>query len=788
MDTGDGSSYGFLFKTTDAGANWTQISGYPNSTKSLKYSYCGGQCSYDNFVVFHPTNANIIYAGGNGIYTQNIAGIDGVLFKTSDGGSSWTYNSGLVTNTTLHPDLHAIAIAKSNPNIVWVGTDGGLYRSTDGGASWQERNNGLATLQFQSVALHPTNPLIAFGGMQDNSKAKTTGSTAWTGMDRGDGGFAAIDPFDPKYWYGTRFSISKQFVQFQRNSLGGTASDADWPQATTGIQAQSDRVLFYVPFTTDPNTAGRLYLGTNRMYRTNNRGDNWTPISSDLTKGSGRGVSAIAVMKGNANLVLAGTSDGNVQVTTNGGTTWTNLTKSPLPNRFVSDVAVENEQTFYAAFNGFNENTASTPGHIFKTTDGGATWSNVSKDDQTDGLPNVPVQALVLDGSTVYVGADMGVYRSTNGGGTWEPFSQGLPNLAVFDLALQKYASGAKVLAAATHGRGVWRVVLEGDIVPVLKNKLFVPFVMRNASSTPGATVTPGPSPTTPPVQTPTRTPVATLTATPTQPTGGSTATPIPTSTPTQSAGDTATPAPTATSQPSGTGIQGQVRYQGNGVGDVVLSLMRCTSTHVCNEVSTTQTNSTGQYRFNNPASLTGGDYYHVYYDNPLPGEDNYLSFWQSFDLSVYTTGNTAEGGTFDIADVKLASPADAAIENLPTTFSWLSRGISTDKFSFAIADIPVTASSERCFSPLQSGLSLSFTLADGVSCGLSFDTQYAWYVYVINGTWANGYGGSRYIRNVTFTNAAAQASASKAMLSTEPGQMEKKPVRPRQQVHRLNP
>ena len=593
-----GGSDGYLFRSTNGGTSWDQLTG---STRPLKYSYCGGQCSYDNFIVLHPTNANIVLAGGNAIYSDNIGGIDGALFRSTDGGATWTFNAGTVANNTLHPDLHAIAFAKSTPTIVWIGTDGGLYRSTDGGATWQERNTGLATLQFQSAALHPTNPQIVFGGMQDNSKARTNGGNVWTGIDRGDGGFTAIDPFDPKFWYGTRFRL-----QFQRNEKSGSAPSEDWPLKVSGI-SQNDRMLFYVPFAIDPNTAGRLYWGTQKLYRTNNRGDSWSAISPDLTKGQSA-LSAIAVMPGNANVIMTGAADGSVQVTTNGGTNWTNLTKSPLPNRHVSDVAIENAQTYYAAFNGFNENTASTPGHVFKTTDGGATWSNVSKDDAADGLPNLPVQAIVLDGSAVYAGTDQGVYRSTNGGTTWEPFREGMPNVAVFDLAFQKYASGAKVLVAATHGRGMWRVVLEGDIFPVLKNKVFVPFVMRNASPKPGPTVTPGPSPTTAPTQTPTPTqPVggSTSTPTPTQEPGGSTSTPTPT--PTQPVGgSTATHTPTPAS--GNGGIQGQVRYQGNGVGSVVLSLQLCDSSDVCNEVDTATTSGTGQYQFDNPASLASGE------------------------------------------------------------------------------------------------------------------------------------------------------------------------------------
>jgi hypothetical protein len=623
----------------------------------------------------------------------------------------------------------------------------------------------LATLQFQSVALHPTNPQVAFGGMQDNSKASTSGSTQWIGIDRGDGGFAAIDPFDPKYWYGTRFSISRRFVQFQRNTKNGSTPSEDWPITANGVQSQTDRVLFYMPFITDPSTPGRLYLGTNRLYRTNNRGDLWSLVSPDLTKGDGRGISAIAVLSGSANLILAGTSDGNVQVTTNGGTNWTNLTKLPLPNRYVSDLAIENGQTYYAAFNGFNDNTPSTPGHVFKTTDGGDTWSEVSKSGQADGLPDLPVQALVLDGSTVYVGTDLGVYRSTNGGGSWEPFSQGFPNVAVFDLALQKYASGAKVLVAATHGRGMWRVVLEGDITPVLKNRVFVPVVMREAQPKPGPTPTPGPSPTTQPTQAAT----ATHTPTPTQQPGGSTATP----TPTTPAGSTATPTPTPTSDDDNTptptpssgggGITGQVEFLGFAEEDIDLKLLQCTSETSCTTVGTTQSDSTGGYAFTGVPSLSAGQYYRVAFENkPLAqgGDDSYVDFWRGTKITSYSAGSSASGGTLEIQNVILISPFNTT-ESLPVEFSWfkrLSPDGSTDSYSLRIFDLNTNALCSSPFGTASSSIvTLSFQQSDFDACGLSTSADYGWYVRVMKGSLDNGYGESYYYQKFNFSSNLAQ-------------------------------
>ncbi len=317
---------GVLFRSANSGQNWTalnvQPTGYPEAI-----SYCGGQCSYDNVLAVHPTDPNVLAAGGAALYSNGLW--DGTIFITRDGGTSFSTHTGTALDQTAHPDLHGITFDPSNPNTIWIANDGGVYRSTNGGNSWTERNGNLSTLQFQSIAQHPTDPNVMFGGMQDNAKAKTTdGGATWIGLDAGDGGFAAIDPFDTRYWFGTRYSIKGQAMQFQRNDLNGSAPAEDWPvkimDASSGVDL-NDNVLFYAPLVLDPNTAGRAYWATARLYRTDNRGDNFTAISPDLTKASSRfsAISAVSVRKGDSNTIVVGTGDGKVQVTRNGGGSWT---------------------------------------------------------------------------------------------------------------------------------------------------------------------------------------------------------------------------------------------------------------------------------------------------------------------------------------------------------------------------------------------------------------------------------------------------------------------------------
>ncbi len=505
---------GLVFKSTDGGASWSWLQSAPN--------YCTGQCWYDNVVAVHPANANYVYLGGSANYIwQPVVRIKEIVVRSTDGGGTW---EDLTPNDspahTLHPDVHALAFAPSNPNVVWVGNDGGVWRSRDGGRTWENRNTNLSTLQFTGVAVHPTNGRVVYGGMQDNNKAKTTGDRVWQALDVGDGGFAAIDPFNPNIYYGSRFGIS-----FQRNDRGGSAPVNDWPIKVAGINKQ-DRALFYAPFALDPSTQGVIYYGTHRLYRSTNRGESWTAISGDLTKGPdsahGRAaISAIAVAPSDPNTIYVGTSDGNVQVTANRGRTWSNVTRPPLPNRWVSRIAVDphNPQVAYVVFNGFNTHTPHTPGHVFKTTNRGRTWQDISGN-----LPDIPVLSLALDPGhpgTVYIGTDIGVFRTVDDGRHWELFGTGLPAVPVVDVI---YHARSRTLIAATHGRSVYKLTLSGPpptptptptrpaITPAARLYLPVmrrgrPPVVLTPTPTPAGTVLPTATPTPRPTPTPTWTP-----------------------------------------------------------------------------------------------------------------------------------------------------------------------------------------------------------------------------------------------------------------------------------------
>jgi len=388
-------------------------------------------------VAVHPTDPNTVYFGAVS------------LFRSTNGGASFSS-----ITAGIHVDQHAFAFAPQNASVVYVGNDGGIFKSTNGGTSWSSLNSNLAITQFYpGVSLHPTDANYILGGTQDNGTLRFTGSSVWDEILGGDGGFTAIDFATP-----TTIYAETQWTQGSASS-GPRRSDNGGPPFTTknsGINV-SDDAAFIPPYVMDPSNSQTLYFGTNRLYKTTNRGDFWTVLagSTNLTKGTGV-ISTIAVAPSNPQVIYVGASDGNVVVTTNGGSTVATII-SGLPNRSVMAIAVDptSASTAYVVFSGFGT------GHIFTTTNTGASWTNISAN-----LPDVPVNAILLDPgapSNIYIGTDLGVFRSTDGGGSWSALNTGLPNVAVFDLA---FRSGTNVLVAATHGRGVFKMPVTGT--PVL--------------------------------------------------------------------------------------------------------------------------------------------------------------------------------------------------------------------------------------------------------------------------------------------------------------------------------
>ena len=348
-------------------------------------------------------------------------------------------DSGAIFNrigTQIHVDQHFLAYDPQDPATIFVGNDGGIYKSVDGGTNWTTLNTNLALTQFYGgLSLHPSDGNTLLGGTQDNGTLEYAGSTAWLRVIGGDGGYTAIDFLDPSTRYGE--------TQWNENFGGPRRSDGGgYARKVNGINT-SDAAAFIPPMIMDPLTPHTLYFGMSRLYRTRDRGEIWSAVSPYLSSGV---ITAIAVAPSDPQTIYIGSNAGDVQVSTDHGATWSSRTNG-LPNRFIKDFAMHptDPQTAYVSVSGFFS------GHVFKTINGGLSWQDIST-----GLSDLPVNAILLEPgapATIYAGSDLGVYRSTNDGATWDPFNTGLPLVAVFDIAAEANTGS---LVVATHGRGMW--------------------------------------------------------------------------------------------------------------------------------------------------------------------------------------------------------------------------------------------------------------------------------------------------------------------------------------------
>jgi photosystem II stability/assembly factor-like uncharacterized protein len=478
MQRVDGTSdpTGGVFKSVDAGQNWTRVYTAPFTTTSnikvavtpaaaqnvyvlvgsgstarveistneggawtnLGSNFDTGQFSYNCYLFVHPTDPNTIFVGTRDLWRSTNGGVNYTNIT-----NNFTLTGGYTpTQSRAHPDQHHFYISPTDPNLIYIANDGGLWRSTNGAATFQSLNSSLALTMFVSLDLHPTDPTRSYGGTQDNGTQKRNGAVAWREFATGDGGQTIIDAVDPSIVYTT----------YVTHTVYRYINNGDNFGATIGSSAifAADRVAFYPPFVNN-GVDTTLYFGTYRLYVSTTRGANWTAPggTTDLTFGGNDVLTTIGVSRSNTNVIYTGSAQGRVQVSQNGGANWTDITAG-LPQRFIENITVSptDPNTAYLAVSGYGT------GHIFKTTNAGANWTDISGN-----LPDIPTNALLIDprnANTLYAGTDIGVFRSTTGGGTWETFNMGLPPTIVTELDAQP----GGLMQAATYGRGAYEIDL----------------------------------------------------------------------------------------------------------------------------------------------------------------------------------------------------------------------------------------------------------------------------------------------------------------------------------------
>ncbi|MCG8605054.1 hypothetical protein MJD09_08660, partial [bacterium] len=319
-------------------------------------------------------------------------------------------------------DFHDIIYHPTNPDIIYFANDGGVFRTLDGGRTVENCSRGYQTTQFYNGTSSSTlDSLFMLGGLQDNSSAAYEGELAWRRLFAGDGGWTAINQDNNDIIY-----LSFQFLNMGRS---GNRGQDQFANISPGANAL--RTNFIAPFILSPVDNLTMYAGSDVVFRSRDGGTSWTTTNDGSSLDSNPTI-ALAGSFQNTDVVYAATSPGQTRGrvfrTENGGDTWTDITGN-LPDRFPTDLAVDpsSDQITYVTFGGFGSS------HVFVTPNSGAVWMDIG-----EGLPDVPTWSIVVDpdfSNQIFVGNELGVYVSIDGGNSWEEFTDGLPE-AVFAMDL----------------------------------------------------------------------------------------------------------------------------------------------------------------------------------------------------------------------------------------------------------------------------------------------------------------------------------------------------------------
>ncbi|HEX8637759.1 MAG TPA: hypothetical protein VF692_06845, partial [Pyrinomonadaceae bacterium] len=442
-----------IFRSNDRGATWERMN--PNIAQAMYYAQ----------IIADPKNVDRVY-------------IPNVVFQVSDDGGRTLKPLG---EKLKHVDNHAIWIDPKNTDYYLVGCDGGVYESFDRGANWQFKAN-LPIAQFYDIAVDNNAPFYnVYGGTQDNNSlggpVRTRNNAGivnadWFVTNGGDGFRSQVDPEDPNTIYAE--SQNGGLVRFDKRT--GETVDI---QPIEGATDESQRYNWDSPFIVSPHNSKRLYFAGHKLFKSDNRGDDWRALSGDLTRRLDRNLlpvmgkiqspdaiaknqstalygnaSAISESPKKAGLIYVGTDDGLIQVTENDGQTWRKIEKfAGVPDMsYVSRVLASQHDagTVYALFN--NHQNGDFKPYILKSIDTGKTWTSVAAN-----LPARGSLYAVAEDHTnpnlLFVGTEFGFFFTVDGGQKWIQMKGGLPTIAVRDIAIHK---GMNDLLLGTFGRGIY--------------------------------------------------------------------------------------------------------------------------------------------------------------------------------------------------------------------------------------------------------------------------------------------------------------------------------------------
>jgi photosystem II stability/assembly factor-like uncharacterized protein len=465
-----------LFRSDDGGKTWQERD---------RSNWMVWRPFYFGNLIVDPKNENKIYKP------------DLVLIMSEDGGKSFS-----VISQSAHGDFHDVWVDPDNTDHLIAGDDGGIWYSYDGGNTWWKGYN-LPISQFYHVSVDQADPYHVYGGLQDNSvwvgDSQYPGgitNSRWENLFGGDGFWAFADPSDPNYVY----------AESQGGNVGRvnrTTLEARFIKPEPNYGEGKLRFNWNTPIHMSPNEKGTVYIGAQFLFRTRDHGQTWDRISPDLTTNDPEkqkqeesgGVTvdnsyaemhttiySISESPRDGQTIWAGTDDGNLQLTRDGGKSWTNVVGNVtnLPKAsWVSwvEASLYDPATAYAAFD--RHTFGDMRPHVYKTSDYGKTWTSiVNADSGVRGFAHV-IKEDTVSPNMLFLGTEFGLWISLDGGKQWAQYrGRDFPQVPVRDIVVHPRESD---LVIATHGRGIWII---DDISPLRK---LTPEVMtQDAAFLPG--------------------------------------------------------------------------------------------------------------------------------------------------------------------------------------------------------------------------------------------------------------------------------------------------------------
>ncbi len=479
-----GESGGF-FRSENRGASWSKMSSHSSSGQYYNEIYCD------------PADVDKVYS------------VETVSQVTEDGGKTWT----AVGNNERHVDDHALWIDPDNTGHLYIGGDGGIYETWDGGKNYVFKSN-LPVTQFYRVNVDNALPFYnVYGGTQDNNSfggpSRNTDRDGvvnddWFVTMGGDGFWVAIDPENENIVY-TEYQYGNAYLYDKKS--GETVGIKPVPREGE----KTYRWYWDAPLIISPHNRECIYMAANKVFRSTNRGSSWEVISDDLTRNEDRNqfkvmgkywsidavakdvstslwglIVSLTESKLKEGLIYAGTDDGVIAITEDGGKNWRKVTSFPgVPEyTYVSDILADSfdENVVYATFN--NMLSDDFKPYVLKSTDKGKTWSSISNNLPQNGTVHT-IEQDPVNPDLLFAGTEFSFYFSLNGGREWIEFKSGLPTIAVRDIAIQERETD---LVIATFGRGFYilddyspiryfkpdMLDKEGIILPVKDAKMYV--------------------------------------------------------------------------------------------------------------------------------------------------------------------------------------------------------------------------------------------------------------------------------------------------------------------------